>query len=56
MQAEIDSDGLEVFIKRMKKFDTIMGDTDRMEFFHNKIKEYEKVIIDNIDSSNNSKL
>lgn len=56
MQAEIDSDGLEAFIKRMRKFETIMGDSDRMEFLDKKQKEYEKVINIVSDDSDVGKL
>jgi len=47
MQAEIDTVGLEVFVKRMQKFEAITGETDRIEFLESKIKEYEKVINNN---------
>lgn len=40
MQAEINTVGLETFVKRMEKYDAITGETDRMEFLENKIKEY----------------
>lgn len=40
MQAEINTDGLETFVKRMEKYEAITGETDRMEFLENKIKEY----------------
>ena len=40
MQAEINTVGLETFVKRMEKYEAITGETDRMEFLENKIKEY----------------
>jgi len=52
MQAEIDTDGLETFIKRMQKYDSLMGETDRMQFLENKIKEYEKVTNNNNNTRN----
>ena len=52
MQAEIDTDGLETFIKRMQKYDSLMGETDRMQFLENKIKEYEKVTNNNNNNRN----
>lgn len=53
MEAEIKTVGLETFINRMRKFDSIMGDSDRMQFLESKVKEYEEVI-KNIDNNNNS--
>lgn len=44
MQSEIDRDGLESFVKRYGRYDSIMGDSDRMEFLENKVKEYEDSI------------
>lgn len=40
MQAEINTDGLETFVKRMQKYECITGETDRMQFLETKIKEY----------------
>lgn len=44
MQLEIDRDGLESFVKRYGRYDSIMGETDRMEFLESKVKEYEDKI------------
>lgn len=40
MQAEINTDGLEKFVKRMQKYESITGETDRMQFLESKVKEY----------------
>jgi len=40
MEEEIEKNGLESFVKRYGRYDSIMGDSDRMEFLENKIKEY----------------
>jgi hypothetical protein len=44
MQFEIDRDGLELFVKRYCRYDSIMGESDRMEFLESKVKEYEDKI------------
>ncbi len=44
MQKEIDRDGLESFVKRYGRYDSIMGETDRMRFLESKVKEYEDKI------------
>ena len=40
MEAEIKTIGLETFVKRMQKYESIMGETDRMQFLESKIKEF----------------
>ena len=40
MEEEIDSNGLEVFVKLYSKYDSISGETDRVEFLEMKMKEY----------------
>ena len=40
MEAEIKSIGLEKFVKRMQKYESITGETDRMQFLESKVKEY----------------
>lgn len=56
MQAEIDTVGLEVFVKRMQKYEAVTGETDRMQFLEEKIEEYEKVINDIDNNTNIDKL
>ena len=40
MEEQIIRLGLEEFIKLYGKYDSIMGETDRMEFLETKLKEY----------------
>jgi hypothetical protein len=40
MKKQIELDGLEVFVKRFSKYDSIMGEDDRIKFLEEKIKEY----------------
>lgn len=54
MQSEIDRNGLAEFVRIYTKYDSIMGESDRMEFLENKIKEYENVIRNVTDSSNSN--
>ena len=49
MQAEINSVGLETFINRMRKYESIMGESDRMKFLEDKFKEYELQQIQVVD-------
>lgn len=41
MTEHIERDGLESFIKHYRRYDSVVGDTDRMQFLEEKIKEYE---------------
>lgn len=43
---------LETFIKRFKKYDSWSGDSDAIHFLESKIREYEKVIGNNINIDN----
>ena len=43
---------LETFIKRFKKYDSWAGDSDAINFLESKIREYEKVIGNNINIDN----
>ena len=38
---EIDRDGLDTFVRRYGKYDSIIGETNRMEFLEQKFKEHE---------------
>ncbi len=51
MQSEIDRNGLAEFVRIYTKYDSIMGDSDRIEFLEKKVIEYENNI--NSDSSTN---
>ncbi len=51
MQSEIDRNGLAEFVRIYTKYDSIMGDSDRIEFLEQKVFEYENNI--NSDSSTN---
>ena len=41
MTEQIERDGLKEFVRIYTKYDCITGDSDRMEFLENKIKEFE---------------
>lgn len=41
MKRELERDGLEIFVKSYSRYDSIMGESDRMKFLEDKIKEYE---------------
>jgi hypothetical protein len=40
MQEQIERDGLEIFIQRYRKYDSISGESDRMKFIEEKVAEY----------------
>jgi hypothetical protein len=42
MKEHIERDGIESFIKHYQKYDSIMGESDRVEFLEQKIKEYKE--------------
>jgi hypothetical protein len=42
MKKQIELNGLEVFVKGYSKYDSIMGEDDRIKFLEEKIKEYEE--------------
>ena len=44
MKEHIERDGLEVFVNHYRKYDSIMGETDRIEFLESKIKEYNEKV------------
>ena len=41
MEEQIERDGLEVFVKSYSKYESITGESDRMRFLEEKIKEYQ---------------
>ena len=55
LQSELNNVGLELFIKRYRKYDAITGPSESFRFLEDKIKEYEKVI-NNTDNTNNNEL
>lgn len=56
LQLELEMWGLETFVKRYRKYDAITGPSESFRFLEDKIKEYEKVINNNTDNTNDSKL
>lgn len=40
MKEQIERDGLEEFVRLYTKYDSITGESDRMEFLEKKIEEY----------------
>ena len=44
MKRQLERDGLEIFVKSYSRYDSIMGESDRMEFLEDRIKEYEDKI------------
>ena len=48
LKSELDSVGLETFIKRYKKYDSLSGSSESFQFLEQKIKEYENNIDVNI--------
>lgn len=51
LQSEFESNGLESFIKRYQKYDSITGSSESFEFLEQKIKEYENNIRISTDNS-----
>jgi hypothetical protein len=49
MQSEIDRIGLAEFVRIYSKYDSIMGESDRMEFLESKINLYENLKNNNIN-------
>lgn len=56
LQLELEMWGLETFVKRYRKYDAITGPSESFQFLEEKQKEYEKVINNNTDNTNDSKL
>jgi hypothetical protein len=46
MEADIKTGGLKKFIERMRKYESISGETDRMEYLKSKFEEYKKLYND----------
>jgi hypothetical protein len=52
MKSELNKFGLNIFVESHKKYDCVIGETDRMNFFNELVKEYEnklKTSNENID-------
>ena len=47
LQKEVDSVGLEVFVKRYQKYDCLTGESESMLFLEEKQKEYNETVIHN---------
>lgn len=45
LQKELDSVGLEVFVKRYQKYDCLTGESESMLFLEEKQKEYNETVI-----------
>jgi len=54
LQLELDMVGLETFVKRYRKYDAITGPSESFRFLEEKIKEYEKITNNIIDTNNNT--
>jgi predicted nucleotidyltransferase len=49
LKSEIESDGLELFVKRYRKYDSLTGSSESFEFLEAKIMEYELQQIQMVD-------
>jgi TfoX/Sxy family transcriptional regulator of competence genes len=45
LKAEFNKSGLESFVKRYQKYDSLTGSSESFEFLESKIKEYEQITI-----------
>ena len=54
LQLELDMVGLETFVKRYRKYDAITGPSESFRFLEEKIKEYEEVTNNNINTNNDT--
>ncbi len=54
LKSEFQSDGLEKFVKRYQKYDSLTGSSESFQFLEQKIKEYENIknIINSNDTNN----
>jgi hypothetical protein len=53
LESELNSIGLELFVKRYGKYDSLTGSSESFEFLEEKIKEYENNKSNNIINSTN---
>lgn len=54
LESELESNGLELFVKRYRKYDSLTGSSESFEFLEQKIKEYENDKSININISTNN--
>ena len=47
LESELESNGLETFVNRYKKYDSLTGSSESFEFLEQKIKEYEDIKFNN---------
>lgn len=53
LESELNSIGLELFVKRYGKYDSLTGSSESFQFLEEKIKEYENIKSNNIINSTN---
>lgn len=53
LQSELESVGLELFVKRYQKYDSLTGSSESFEFLESKIHSYENIKNNNINFINN---
>jgi hypothetical protein len=53
LQSELNTIGLECFVKRYQKYEMISGESDRMQFVESKINLYENIKNNNTNFINN---
>jgi predicted nucleotidyltransferase len=54
LKSELESSGLELFVKRYRKYDSLTGSSESFEFLEQKIKEYENDKSININTNVNN--
>jgi len=56
LESELESNGLELFVKRYRKYDSLTGSSESFEFLEQKIKEYENDKSININTNVNNRM
>ena len=56
LELELNNVGLKEFVRRYRKYDAITGPSESFRFLEDKIKEYEEVINNISNDTNDSKL
>lgn len=56
LELELNNVGLKEFVRRYRKYDAITGPSESFRFLEDKIKEYEEVINNTTNDTNDSKL
>jgi predicted nucleotidyltransferase len=54
LESEVESDGLELFVKRYRKYDSLTGSSESFQFLEQKIKEYEDIKSINVNNNINN--